>query len=848
MNYHRYRNEIMIINAWDKLTAEQTQQLLWIYVARQIPNFVCLLGIDSQNKKVIRTYLNLLGLSFGIAYKCILDPNYNTPLQNRDIEYVEKIVASFTASDYKLQFTKRAGLYANALAHLRTHKKISVDTLMTVVGEKGKDRLLDDIICLKDNDSEALYPHFDYTGDGNITMFHIRMHDMQLGYWSSWFVRLAEDHFVPSSNGVEYVVAMPVELILGDALTAIKWLEELEAQGAQHLNEARIILLGEKGAGKTSLARRLVDPYSKMPEEQESTEGVDITSFTLKDIYPDIPDAKNANVYIWDFAGHSITHAVHRCFLSERCIYVILYDGRTEGRNRLDYWLNHVRNYGGDSKVYILANIKDGNKPSIEENYIRHHYAQHKCEFSYFSIKNDYELLQQFRVQLALQIKDDPAWGQNIPITYYHTKEALKKAFSGNRDYISLEEFNKIACGGSPDMLKALHSLGICLYYEDIDKLNTLVLNPRWITWGIYHIISWLKNTAESYQLKLETFSTIFADNLQKYPVDKHSFLYQLMIKYELAYEDSNKGILIVPQCLGTDQPSQFPPFPLGERLYTRFDAKQKGDDTPMPFPPDIMPRIIVKRSDDAANGLSEVWRYGALLYLSSDTYAHIQQKDSVILLIVAGEERTIYHDILRGVILDIIRTYTSFQENDPEIKYELIEHPNIMYPQNSLVNLLVNHMATYDDVGLGKTIDVKNNASQYKIIIDNRTINISSPTGPVILGDGTASFDIAHVDFGYSRTVMRNRLDEFQQLLASAGEECPKEVKQAGKMLSKYRPESACKKDNKLKSILKSIRDQLADEESTLHKVANSLTKGAKLIAEFIEAYNNFANACGWK
>lgn len=85
-----------------------------------------------------------------------------------------------------------------------------------------------------------------------------------------------------------------------------------------------------------------------MTEENESTAGVDTLLWEI--------EKQNVNVHIWDFAGHTVTHAVHQFFLSEHCLYIIVYDGRTEGRNRLEYWLNHMTNYGEDSEAIILVN------------------------------------------------------------------------------------------------------------------------------------------------------------------------------------------------------------------------------------------------------------------------------------------------------------------------------------------------------------------------------------------------------------------------------------------------------------------------------------------------------------
>ncbi len=52
------------------------------------------------------------------------------------------------------------------------------------------------------------------------------------------------------------------------AAAVADYLQQLETQGAQRLNEARIIILGEKGAGKTCLARRLINPDAAMTTPQ----------------------------------------------------------------------------------------------------------------------------------------------------------------------------------------------------------------------------------------------------------------------------------------------------------------------------------------------------------------------------------------------------------------------------------------------------------------------------------------------------------------------------------------------------------------------------------------------------
>ena len=89
-----------------------------------------------------------------------------------------------------------------------------------------------------------------------------------------------------------------------------------------------------------------------------------------------------------------------RFFLSERCLYLIVYDGRSETRNRLNYWLDHMKNYGGESKAFILINCFDEHTPKIPIRALKEDYPIELVET--FSIKDDKEALLTFRNKVVI--------------------------------------------------------------------------------------------------------------------------------------------------------------------------------------------------------------------------------------------------------------------------------------------------------------------------------------------------------------------------------------------------------------------------------------------------------------
>ena len=278
---------------------------------------------------------------------------------------------------------------------------------------------------------EGAYDNF----DNNLSVyeyvwgnFQKVLSDVGCGYWGRLYETIFENRFHFDPAALEMRLSVPAEIKEQGAKAVADYLEQMEASGSENLNEARVIILGEKGAGKTCLARRLVDPKAPMTKPGESTEGVD-----NKGVWK--IEGKSAlstvNARIWDFAGHVITHAAHRCFLSERCLYILVYDGRTERRNQIEYWLDHVRNYGGDAPVLVLVNKFDNHKPDVPENTLKRKYPFIKS-FEYFSIKEDESELEKFRLKTSDLIRSNPIWSRDkIPASYYKVKNALGELFDG---------------------------------------------------------------------------------------------------------------------------------------------------------------------------------------------------------------------------------------------------------------------------------------------------------------------------------------------------------------------------------------------------------------------------------
>ena len=253
--------------------------------------------------------------------------------------------AGFAARDaarYAARYARYAARYARYAASGNDHY------------QESWQRLLLDDLSTKQKFDRTLY------GD-NWNRFQDALRREDCGYWADYYQSLFDSGLEWDINRLTRHFSVPKE-IQADGAAAVGHYLEAMAEDAVRLNEARLVILGGKGAGKTCLARRLIDPGAPMTRDKESTTGVETSVWH--------PDGHDTLIRIWDFAGHVITHAAHQLFLSERCLYIVVIDGRTE-RDDCEYWLEHVRQYGGNSPAVVLVNERDKHFVTLKKNTLK---------------------------------------------------------------------------------------------------------------------------------------------------------------------------------------------------------------------------------------------------------------------------------------------------------------------------------------------------------------------------------------------------------------------------------------------------------------------------------------------
>ena len=345
-------------------------------------------------------------------------------------------------------------------------------------------------------------------------------------------------------------IEKPPPEILAKGTKAIKdYFRQLETEGRDYLYEAKLLIIGEGGAGKTTLAKKIGDVNYQLREE-DTTKGIEVIQCGFL-----MENGREFRVNIWDFGGQEIYHATHQFFLTKRSLYLLVADTRKEDTD-FYYWLNVVELLSDNSPLLIIKNEKQNRHREINELQLRGQFTNLKETLP--TNLADNRGLEQVLEQIKHYVKNLPHIGSPLPKTWVRVREALE---SDARNYIGLDEYLNICQQNGftqrNDKLQLsvyLHDLGVCLHFQEDALLNkTLILKPKWGTDAVYKVLDNEKVIRNLGSFTRSDLAIIWCED--EYAT-MHDELLRLMINFKLCYEiPRSQGKYIAPQLLSANQP-----------------------------------------------------------------------------------------------------------------------------------------------------------------------------------------------------------------------------------------------------------------------------------------------------
>ncbi len=425
------------------------------------------------------------------------------------------------------------------------------------------------------------------------------------------------------------------------------YFDQIAREGEDLLFEAKLLIVGEPGAGKTSLARKIEDPNYKLKKEvKESTRGIVVKPWMFK-----TENGRPFRLNIWDFGGQEIYKATHQFFLTKSSLYTIVADSRRDDTD-FYYWMNVVDLLSDHSPILVVKNEFGDRKREIPESQLRERFSNFKDTYATnFDTNRDLpKLLDAIRYQ-AINL---PHVGKRLPKTWVKVREALDK---DPRNHVSCESFfeicrtNGITKQEDIDNLSGyLHDIGVCLHFQSDDLLKkTVFLKPNWATTAVYRLLDHPQVIANNGKFARRDLKTIWHEPEYENMQDE---LLRLMLNFKLCYQIPNTNEFICPQLLTENKP-----------LYSWDDSDSRELRHEYGFMPTGIVLQLIVAMHESIEGQRLVWRSGAVLS-KDDTRAEViefpgtQKNSPMIRVRVSGKHK---RDLMTIVVHEISKIHGTF-------------------------------------------------------------------------------------------------------------------------------------------------------------------------------------------
>jgi len=481
-----------------------------------------------------------------------------------------------------------------------------------------------------------------------------------------------EDNYSPDDGTILFydnpLVSPPVEIVKQGEKAIVDWFNA----NKKRLNEIKILLIGEAKAGKTSICYRL--KYDTYNANQKQTDGIVIEKFPFEELrtFDKQKELHGTLAYFWDFGGQEIMSSTHQFFMTKRSIYVLVLEARKDADTdkQIRRWLERIQTFGGNSPVIVVGNKIDLNPAfGVDTTSLQKDFPQIS---SFINVSAETgENIDKLKTILAQSIPLAQLFGTEIDERWIDIKSDLQK-LTDEQSKLSHEQFVKICNQHNltdPEIqgqaINFLNDLGIVLHFDELTLSEYYVLNPLWVTGGVYRIITSERAARQKGEILTYDLPWIINEEFKQSGENKHRqnqsttyspnecrFLADIMAQFKLGYYFDNYKKILIPDLLDKETPQEeserFDSAP--EKLSLIYHYKY--------MPTVLMPRLIVELKNDVAIA----WRSGVKLINKGSMAAEamVTAIENEIRIVVLGEykQKRAYLSVIRYFIDQINSNY----------------------------------------------------------------------------------------------------------------------------------------------------------------------------------------------
>lgn len=456
-----------------------------------------------------------------------------------------------------------------------------------------------------------------------------------------------------------------------DELRAYLRSVEDEAQ-REELYEAKLLLVGEGGVGKTTLLKALSGEEPRVGEP--TTHGVEIDIESLQVAHPQKRGVE-IQLNAWDFGGQEVYRVTHQFFFSRRSIYLLVWEPRLGvQQSQVEDWLKMVRlRVGDDARVIIVSThcetggrIARINKPAFLRDFGSLIVGFHEVDSLVDDPNTDEKVgLAELKEMIADAAQALPHMGMAFNTNWKAARDELLQ-MADEQPHISYQEFGAVCARYGLDdtdtktLADLMHDLGYIVYYGDDERLkNDVVLQPQWLTKAIGFVLEDKTTAKMDGMLPDNRLKEVWQDHPFKdeprYDTARYPFFLRLMEKYDVSYRLEAGDASLVAQHVPQEPPAQLPWLP-GDKPKSgrrRIEMVCVTDEEPA----GLVPWMIVRTHQYACerDGHALHWQEGMFLRNSRHGEALLELRGSQFHLYAEAAWPEFFMNVLKKTLQKLI-------------------------------------------------------------------------------------------------------------------------------------------------------------------------------------------------
>uniref|UniRef100_A0A8C4KVI0 Leucine-rich repeat serine/threonine-protein kinase 2 n=1 Tax=Equus asinus TaxID=9793 RepID=A0A8C4KVI0_EQUAS len=346
-------------------------------------------------------------------------------------------------------------------------------------------------------------------------------------------------------------------------------------------NRMKLMIVGNTGSGKTTLLQQLMKTKKSDLGMQSATVGIDVKDWPIQ-----IRGKRKKDLIlnVWDFAGREEFYSTHPHFMTQRALYLAVYD-LSKGQAEVDAmkpWLFNIKARASSSPVILVGTHLDVSDEKqrkaciskITKELLNKRGFPAIRDYHFVNATEESDALAKLRKtiineSLNFKIRDQPVVGQLIPDCYVE----LEKIILSERKNVPIEfpvinrkrllqlvKENQLQLDENelPHAVHFLNESGVLLHFQDpaLQLSDLYFVEPRWLCKVMAQILTVKVEGCPKHPKGIISRRDVekFLSKKKRFPKGYMSQYFKLLEKFQIALPIGEE-YLLVPSSLSDHRP-----------------------------------------------------------------------------------------------------------------------------------------------------------------------------------------------------------------------------------------------------------------------------------------------------